>query len=62
MAIRTEFNALEPDTGAVLRKRERDAVLLAAGIRPARSAKPRPDFTPVRTRLTLRRILHRIFS
>ncbi|HEX8242962.1 MAG TPA: hypothetical protein VF541_05695 [Longimicrobium sp.] len=43
-------------------KEERDAILRAAGIEPARIGGPLPYLKPVRTRMTLRMLWRRIFA
>ena len=43
-------------------KAERNAILRAAGIRPAASDEPRRAFKPLRSRPTLRSVLHRVVS
>ena len=50
MEIQTKMEIEEPLTTYEQRRRERDALLRAAGIRPASGTWPRPEFQPARPR------------
>jgi len=43
-------------------KAERDAILRAAGMRPAETDEPFPHFDAIRTRPTLRSLWYRLFG
>lgn len=60
MEMQRELDILPPLTPEARRKAERDAVLRAAGIRPASSRKPRPDYAPPRIRRSLIGIIRSI--